>query len=226
VIDPRDVFLSGGTGYLGTSLIPVLLARGHRVRALTRGAGPPGVDCVRGNALEASTFAASVAPADTVVHLVGVSHPAPWKAGQFEAVDVASVRATLTAARQAGIAHLVYLSVAQPAPMMRAYLAARARCEALIRDSGVPSSFLRPWYVLGPGHRWPHLLRPMYALAERVPALRPGALRLGLVTLPEMTAALVWTVEHPVAPGASPRVIDVPALRQLGRGAGEAWPAL
>jgi nucleoside-diphosphate-sugar epimerase len=32
----RDVFVTGGTGYIGQRLIPELLARGHRVRALAR----------------------------------------------------------------------------------------------------------------------------------------------------------------------------------------------
>lgn len=213
------MFLSGGTGYLGKALAPALLERGHRVRVLTRGAAAAGLESVPGNALAAPTFAAAVAPSDTVVHLVGVAHPAPWKAAQFEAVDVASVRATLAAARLTGISHLVYLSVAQPAPMMRAYVAARARCETMIRESAVPATFLRPWYVLGPGHRWALLMQPLYKLAEQVPALRPGALRLGLVTLPEITAALVWSVERPVAASSSPRIVDVPAIRRLAAGA-------
>ena len=32
----RQVFVTGGTGYLGGALLPALLARGHRVRALAR----------------------------------------------------------------------------------------------------------------------------------------------------------------------------------------------
>ena len=72
----RCVFITGGTGYLGGSLIPVLIERGHRVRALMRpeskGNLPPGCEVVSGNALDANTYKHLIRPADTFVHLVGV----------------------------------------------------------------------------------------------------------------------------------------------------------
>jgi uncharacterized protein YbjT (DUF2867 family) len=174
---------------------------------------PAGCAVVEGNALDAASFAARVAPADTFVHLVGTSHPAPWKAEQFRRVDLASVEAAVPAARAAGVRHFVYLSVAQPAPAMRVYVGVRAECEKLIAGSGLAATFVRPWYVLGRGHRWPYALVPVYALLERLPATRDTARRLGLVKLREMVNALVWAVENPVAAGA--RVLDVPAIRRL-----------
>ncbi|MFL6260402.1 MAG: SDR family oxidoreductase [Thermoanaerobaculia bacterium] len=217
--ETRQVFVTGGTGYLGNALLPALLARGHRVRALARPGSeaklPLGCGAVPGNALDAVTFAGRVAPADTLVHLVGVSHPAPWKAEQFRTVDLASARASVEAAREAGVRHFVYLSVAQPAPAMRAYVAARAEAEALIAGSGLNATFVRPWYVLGPGHRWPYALIPMYALLERLPTTRDTARRLGLVTLRQMVDTLVWAVESP-AEGV--RVMDVEAIRKTGFG--------
>ena len=74
---------------------------------------------------------------------------------------------------------------------------------------------MRPWYVVGPGPRWPLLLQPAYWLAERVPATRADALRLGLVTIAQMLEALVYTVEQPAI---GERVLDVPALRRGVRG--------
>jgi uncharacterized protein YbjT (DUF2867 family) len=51
------VFVTGGTGYLGRALIPRLVARGHRVRALTRPASahrlPAGCEPVPGDARHA-----------------------------------------------------------------------------------------------------------------------------------------------------------------------------
>ena len=214
----NHVFVTGGTGYLGRALIDALRARGHTVRALVRAGSerrlPPGVPHVVGDALGAATYADAVAPADTLVHLVGVPNPSPAKAAEFERVDRASGLAAVAAARAAGVRHLVYVSVAQPAPVMRAYVAARASVEAEIRRAhlagGPAATCLRPWYVLGPGHRWPHVLRPLYAVGRLLPSTRAGAERLGLVTLAEMTAALVRAVESPPA-GVS--VVDVPGIR-------------
>jgi hypothetical protein len=69
---------------------------------------------------------------------------------------------------------------------------------------------LRPWYVLGPGHRWPYILLPLYAVLRWLPQTREGARRLGLVTRNEMVRALVHAVEHPAA---GVRVVEVPEIR-------------
>jgi uncharacterized protein YbjT (DUF2867 family) len=86
--------------------------------------------------------------------------------------------------------------------------------EEAIRASGLNATILRPWYVLGPGHRWPIVLRPFYWLAEQIPAMREDARRLGLVTLEEMQAALVEAVETPVS---GVQVKSVPDIREAGR---------
>ena len=213
-MERRRVFIAGGTGYLGRALVPLLVARGHEVRALVRrgseGRLPEGCETVAGDPLDARSFAAAVAPADTFVQLVGVPRPSPAKARQFREIDLVSGRASVEAARGAGVRHFVYVSVARPAPVMQAYQAVRAEVESLLKDSGVPATVLRPWYVLGPGHRWPYLLKPFYYLCERLPSTRETALRLGFVTHAQMTAALLRAVEDP-APDF--RVVAVPDIR-------------
>lgn len=183
------------------------------VRPGSEGRLPIGCEAVSGDALHGLSYAARVAPADTFVHLVGVSHPSPAKAQEFLRVDLASVAAAVPAAVTAGVSHFVYVSVAHPAPTMHAYIAARTRGEELIRESGLAATLLRPWYVLGPGHWWPAILLPMYWLGELFPSTREGARRLGLVTLRQMLAALVHAVEEPVS---GIRVIDVPHIKQIG----------
>src|SRR5450755_939303 len=209
------VFIAGGSGYLGRPLITDLIKRGHMVRALVRpgsqGKLPSGCEAVLGNALDGNSYAAQIRPADTFVQLVGVPHPSPAKAAQFRSIDLVSATGAIRAAAEVGIEHFVYLSVAQPAPMMKAYIQVRAECEAMIRESGLNATMLRPWYVLGPGHRWPYALLPMYWLMERLPMTRDGARRLGLVTLEQMRNALVRAVENPCQ---GTRIIDVPRIRE------------
>ena len=104
-----------------------------------------------GDALDASSYRQFVRPGDTFVHLVGTPHPSPAKAAEFRRVDLPSILAAVSAAASAGVAHFVYVSVAQPAPIMHAYIAVRQEGEAAIAGAGLdrhhPAAVVRP----GPG---------------------------------------------------------------------------
>jgi uncharacterized protein YbjT (DUF2867 family) len=210
----HSVFITGGTGYIGNPLIRHLSERGHHVCALVRPESehklPAGCEPIFGSALDPSSYAARIRPAHTFVQLVGVSHPSPAKAAEFQAIDRVAALGAIEAARQAGIQHFIYLSVAQPAPIMKSYIAVRAECESALRSSGMNATIVRPWYVLGPGHRWPYVLLPMYWLCERIPSTRDGALRLGLVTLDQMSRTLLSAVENP---SIGARFVEVPQIR-------------
>ena len=213
----NPVFVTGGTGYIGRPLIAALLARGHKVHALVRAGSearlPAGAFPVPGDALDATTFAAAIPPGATLVHLIGTPHPNPFKAAEFQRVDLSSIRMAVIAAQHAGVRHLVYLSVAHPAPVMRAYIAVRQHGEKLVRASGIAATIVRPWYVLGPGHHWPILLAPFYAVLRWVPATRSSAQRLGLVSLEAMLATLVHTIEN--APAHGVRIVEVPEICRM-----------
>jgi uncharacterized protein YbjT (DUF2867 family) len=209
------VFVTGGTGYVGRPLIAALIARGHVVHALVRPGSeaklPFGAVAATGDALEESTFASAIPPGATLVHLVGTPHPNPAKAAEFQRVDLRSIRASVAAAKRAGVRHLVYVSVAHPAPVMRAYIAVRQEGEAAVRATGIPATILRPWYVLGPGHYWPYVLVPAYAVLRWLPPTRAGAERLGLITRQSMVAALVSAVE--AFPTTGVKIMEVPDIR-------------
>ena len=213
------IFITGGTGYLAQALIPALLERGHTITALVRSGSekklPSGVQIKTGNALDADSLKSALEDCDTWIQLIGTPHPAPWKGGQFQKVDAKAVTASLDALPGSKIRHYVYLSVARPTPTMKAYAEVRAEGEQRITATGIAATFLRPFYVLGPGHRWPYVLIPVYKLLERLPFTREGALRLGLVTRKQMIQALVWAVENPPE---GIRVLSVPEIRGAGLG--------
>jgi hypothetical protein len=73
------------------------------------------------------------------------------------------------------------------------------------------ATFLRPWYVLGPGHRWPYLFLPVYRLLQLFPPMRDTARRLYPVTLEQMVAALVVAVEEPAA---GIRIVETQQIRR------------
>ena len=218
-VNSGRIVVLGGTGYLGSRLIPLLAGRGHRVVAIVRSGSsksPSGASVVEvADPLDPHSLQPHVRRGDTVVQLIGVPKPAPWKGPQFRAVDLVAGLAAIKAATQAGVSHFVYVSVAHPAPIMKEYIAVRNECEAVLQTSGLSATILRPWYILGPGHWWPLLLKPAYWFCERWSQTSASATRLGLVTIHEMLQALVWAVEHPANPM---RVLEVPDIKAIGAG--------
>ena len=212
-MNSHHVFVTGATGYIGSRLVPILIARGHLVAALTREQSrhklPPGCDAVFGNALDGDSYAAAVEGADTFIHLVGVSHPSPAKARQFVEIDLKSAKEAIRIASAAHVRHFLYMSVAHPAPVMRAYVEARSAGEKLLRESGLNATIARPWYVLGPGHRWPYFLLPLYAIARLFPATRDSARRLAPVTLQQILRSIEAAVENPPS---GVRVLEAPQI--------------
>jgi uncharacterized protein YbjT (DUF2867 family) len=210
----RTVFLAGGTGFIGQALARTLLEEGVPVRALTRAASakrlPVGCSPVIGDALDHNTFVDAVRGAHSYVHLIGAHHPSPAKAKQFIDIDLRSIEEAVAAAKSAGVKHFVYLSIAQPAPIMKAYIDVRVRGEEMVRASGIPATIVRPWYVLGPGRRWPLLFVPGYWLLELIPSTRETARRLALVTLEQMVRAIAEALR---TPSSGWRVIDVQQMR-------------
>ena len=208
-----NVFITGSTGYIGRHLVPELARRGHVVRALVRpmSIAKLAADAkpVLGDALNADTFATSLAPSDTLIHLVGVPHPSPSKAEEFRRIDLVSIRETVRAIAGSTIRHVIYLSVAHPAPVMKDYIAVREEGERLLRESGIAATFVRPWYVLGPGHWWPYALLPAYWIWGAFPAHRDTARRLYPVKLGDVVRVIADAVD---APPVGVRIIEAPDI--------------
>jgi uncharacterized protein YbjT (DUF2867 family) len=212
----QTIFITGATGYIGTRLIKRLLHKGHRVMALVRKGSehkvPAGAEIITGDPFDATTFQQLIPAGSVFVQLLGVAHPSPQKAKQFKEIDLRSVKASADAASNAGVAHFIYVSVAmEPSRLMEAYQEVRKEGEEYCMTKKLHCSFIRPWYVLGPGHWWPIVLLPFYGLAELSPQLRKKARTKALVTIKQMLNALMNIIESPASPL---RILEIKDIRR------------
>ncbi|MBD0350749.1 MAG: NAD(P)H-binding protein [Flavisolibacter sp.] len=210
----RTIFITGGTGYVGKRLIRKLLQRGHRITALVRQGSesrvPFGAETVIADPFQPQTFQSNIPSGSVFIQLLGVPHPSPRKARLFQEIDLRSVKASADAAAAAGVSHFIYVSVNMiPSKLMQAFQAVRSEGEDYCRSTGLYCTFLRPWYILGPGHWWPILLLPLYGIAELVPSWRQKARARALVTIHQMIAALIIAVEH------NPQPLHIMEIRDI-----------
>lgn len=200
----RNIFITGGTGYIGSALIPQLIRNKFIVTALARKGSeqnlPAGCKAVKGNALERTTYEDKIIDCDTFIHLIGVHHPGPGKKDEFRKVDLVSIEQAVTAALNAKVKHFIYLSVAHPAPFnfMKEFIDVRIQGEKLLSDQReMKTTIIRPWYVLGPGHYWPYILLPLYKISGLFSFSKDTSLRLYPVKIDQLVRSIIYSVQNP-----------------------------
>lgn len=117
-----NVLVTGGAGYVGSTLVPMLLNRGHRVRvldSLMHGGDTllgswahPCFEFIRGDVRDAATVRAALAGIDAVVHLAAiVGDPACARAPEeARAINLDASLALIDAAKAAGVSRFVFAS--------------------------------------------------------------------------------------------------------------------
>lgn len=133
------VLITGGTGTLGRRIVRAALEAGHAVRIQSRHPRPGAAahaEWVRADFATGDGVREAVTGVDAIIHAASD----PWKP---RAVDVAGTRRLVEAAREAGIGHLVYVSIVGVDRIPLRYYRAKAEAEQIVAASGMPYSVLR-----------------------------------------------------------------------------------
>ena len=143
------VLVTGATGFIGRRLVPELVDRGLKVRAMTRrpeAYDGPG-EAVRGDVHDRSSLSDPLAGVDVAVYLVhSLDDP------DFERKDAEAARTFGRAAAAAGVQQIVYMGgLGAEDDDLSAHLRSRREVESLLGESGVPVTVLRAAIVVGAG---------------------------------------------------------------------------
>ncbi|GJF16512.1 hypothetical protein NGTWS1803_32720 [Mycolicibacterium cyprinidarum] len=164
--------VTGATGYIGSRLVPLLVERGHHVRAMARtpvklsdAPWRERAEVVRGDLTEPESLTTAFNDVDVVyylVHSMGTSK-------DFVADEERSARNVVTAAKQAGVRRLVYLSGLHPEGVaLSKHLASRTLVGDILIDSGIETVVLQAGIVVGSGSASFEMIRH---LTDRLPAM-------------------------------------------------------
>jgi uncharacterized protein YbjT (DUF2867 family) len=159
-VHPRRIFVAGSTGATGRTLMRLAAERGVADRVVPhlrpRGAATRSVDPPDGAIVldlgDAAALAAALAGFTTVVQLIGTMRKRFAAGDTYETSDIGTTRQLVDAAVRAGVDHVVLLSSVGAGKPMGAYLQAKARAEAIVRESGLAYTIFRPSAFYGEGH--------------------------------------------------------------------------
>ncbi|MFC7486159.1 NAD(P)H-binding protein [Knoellia sp. CPCC 206453] len=157
------VLVTGATGYIGSRLVPALLAAGHEVRVLTRSADRltsrdwhDAVDIIEGDATSRADLDRALTDIDVAYYLL---HSMDGGA-DFEERDRELARTFGLAAQAADVQRLVYLSGLHPdEKKLSTHLASRVEVGDLLMASGVPTVVLQAAIIIGSGSASFEMLR-------------------------------------------------------------------
>ena len=199
---PRQVFVTGATGFIGSRLARALAERGDSLRCLARSparAGPLealGAEIISGEITDTIALARGLAGADLALHIAGNYAIGPGNVREMERINVAGTRCLLEEAARAGTPRVIHVSstvalgpssaasAADPAeawrgPYPSAYHRTKAEAHAAVRQAqarGQPVIIVCPANVYGPGDEGPNAGFIRDLLRGRLPALlaEPG----------------------------------------------------
>lgn len=205
------VLVTGGTGFIGSVLVPRLVSAGYAPRLVVRRAPPrppdPGVDVVVADVSDPAAVTAAATGAAAIVHLAAATSSGRLHPAVAYRVNVGGASALVEASRRTG-AHLIVVStqhVYLPAPGL--YGRTKRMADAIFTAAGVPVTILRPSLVYGPGTRGVFVrLATLVARLPVIPVIGAGAWRMRPLFLDDLVDVVLAILARPELAG---RTYDV-----------------
>ncbi len=222
---PLNIVILGGTGYVGSHMVPRLHADGHRIsvlsrnRELNRELGVlPRVRVENADVHDRAALTHKFAGADAVINLVGILNERGSDGRGFQRAHVELTETVIAACKAAGVPRLLQMSALRAGDGASHYLRTRFDAETRVRDSGLAWTIFRPSVIFGRGDglffRFASLLR----LTPVLPLARAEA-RFAPVFVGDVAEAFARALAHPHSIGRTyelfgPRVITLREIVQ------------
>jgi uncharacterized protein YbjT (DUF2867 family) len=185
----KTLALTGGTGFVGKTLIRLALAQGLSIRALARTAQVPqlGVTWIMGDLSNPAALVDLARGSDAIIHVAGVVN-APDRAA-FEAGNAAGTLAMVEAAKAAGVERFIHVSsLVVREPQLSDYGWSKAKAEAVVTASGLDWTVVRPPAVYGPGDTD---MLDMFKIAQSGWLIMPPAGHLSVIEVSDLARLLL-----------------------------------
>jgi NADH dehydrogenase len=225
---PLKLVILGGTGFVGSHLIPRLQRDGHTIVVLSRNrekhreAGVlPGVGVASVDVHDRAALANRLAGADAAINLVGILNERGSDGSGFRKAHVELASTLLAACADARVPRLLQMSALRAGEGESHYLKTRGEAEALVKAAPLAWTIFRPSVIFGEGDglffRFAQLLRltPVLPLARAQAKFAP-------VHVGDVAEAFARALAHPHSAG---RVYELFGPRTIELGELVRWTA-
>lgn len=198
------IFITGGTGFVGTNLRRALADRPLRllVRDRAKHAGLAGgsVEVVEGDVTDAETLRGAMHGCEAVIHLVAII--AEEGGATFDGVIRQGTVNVVEAAKAAGVRRFLHMSAMGTRHDPRfGYFEAKWQAEQAVQASGIPWTIFRPSVIFGPGDEFVTTLARLVKLAPVIPVVGDGKSKFQPVAVGEVAQAFVKALDDPATAG-------------------------
>ncbi len=167
------ILVTGATGYIASRLIPQLLERGYRVRALARHPQRlkarkwfSQVEMTQGDVMESESLPPALDGVHTAYYLI---HNMASGHG-YTSLEIEGARNFAQAAEQAGVQHIIYLGgLADPEQHIAPHMRSRIETGRTLREGTVPVTEFRAGIIIGSGSISFEMIRFMTELFPIIP---------------------------------------------------------